>query len=256
MRIKIDGLDVNYTISGPEEQSTGESVLLLHGWGVDQKTLEPLRQHLARSCQAVSLDLPGFGGSSAPETAWSVFEYADFVERFMKALGLQDPILMGHSFGGRLSIILGSRGIGKKIILTDAAGILPKRSWKYYLRVYSYKAAKKIFSIPPLTHFREKALKLWLSSNPSSDYSQAQGVMRQIFVKVVNQDLQPLLEKIKASTLLLWGENDTATPLSDGQLMEKLIPDAGLVVFEGCGHYPFLEQPGRFYSVVDYFVQH
>ena len=80
--------------------------------------------------------------------------------------------------------------------------------------------------------------------------------MRQIFVNVVNQDLQPLLKAISQPTLLLWGERDTATPLSDGQLMEKTIPDAGLVVFEGAGHYPFLEQPGRFYAVVDYFIQH
>lgn len=256
MRIKIDGLDVNYTASGPESMQPKATILLLHGWGVDSAVMEPLRSHLAQSCYAVSLDLPGFGSTPAPETAWSVFDYADFVERFMQKLGLENIILLGHSFGGRLSVILGSRGVGSKIILTDAAGILPKRSLKYYLRVYSYKAAKKIFSIKPLLPYKEQALKRWISSNPSSDYAQAQGVMRQIFVKVVNQDLQPLLQKIKASTLLLWGEKDTATPLSDGQLMEKLIPDAGLVVFEGAGHYPFLEQPGRFYSVVDYFITH
>jgi len=256
MRIKIDGLDVNYTASGPENGKAGQTVLLLHGWGVDSSTLEPLRLQLAERCYAVSLDLPGFGGTAAPPAAWSVFEYADFVERFIQKLKLENVILLGHSFGGRLSIILGSRGIRKKIILTDAAGILPKRSWKYYLRVYSYKAAKKLFSIKPLLPYKERALKRWISSNPSSDYAQAQGVMRQIFVKVVNQDLQPLLNKIKASTLLIWGEKDTATPLSDGQLMEKLIPDAGLVVFEEAGHYPFLEQPGRFYSVVDYFITH
>ena len=256
MRIKINGLEVNYTASGPENLPVRETVLLLHGWGVDSSTLEPLRTHLAQSCYAVSLDLPGFGGTQAPEKAWSVFDYADFVADFIKKLGLREPLILGHSFGGRLSIILGSRGIGKKLLLTDAAGILPKRSWKYYLRVYSYKAAKKVFSWKPLQPYKEKALRPWLSNNPSSDYAQAQGVMRQIFVKVVNQDLQPLLKDIKVPTLLLWGDQDTATPLSDGQLMEKLIPDAGLVIFEGSGHYPFLEQPGRFYSVVDYFIQH
>ncbi|MDO4732145.1 MAG: alpha/beta hydrolase [Bacillota bacterium] len=256
MRIKIDDLNVNYTVSGPEDQESPATVLLLHGWGVDSSAMEPLRSHLAQSCCAVSLDLPGFGGTAAPPEAWSVFEYADFVERFIQKLKLENVILLGHSFGGRLSIILGSRGVGEKIILTDAAGILPKRSCKYYLRVYSYKAVKWLFSLKPLLPYKERALKHWLRSNPSSDYAQAQGVMRQIFVKVVNQDLQPLLQEIKASTLLLWGEKDTATPLSDGKLMEKLIPDAGLVVFEGAGHYPFLEQPGRFYSVVDYFITH
>ena len=99
-------------------------------------------------------------------------------------------------------------------------------------------------------------MELWRKNNPSSDYNAAQGVMRQIFVKVVNEDLKPLLPQIKSPTLLVWGENDTATPLSDGRLMEKLIPDAGLVVFEGCSHYSFLDEPGRYYAVVDYFLQH
>ncbi len=253
MRIKIDGLTVNYTADGPQ---TGETVLLLHGWGVDSSTLEPLRKHLAETCYAVSLDLPGFGATDPPPGPWTVWDYADFVERFLAETGLPEPILLGHSFGGRLSIILGSRGRGTRLIRPYAAGILPHRSWKYYLRVYSYKAAKKVFSWKPLRPWKDAALRPWLRSNPSSDYAQAQGVMRQIFVNVVNQDLQPLLKAISQPTLLLWGERDTATPLSDGQLMEKTIPDAGLVVFEGAGHYPFLEQPGRFYAVVDYFIQH
>lgn len=250
-QILIDGMKIEYHASG-----SGKDVLLLHGWGVDSATMEPMRQHLEASCHAVSVDLPGFGESEAPPFAWTVYDYADFVERFIAALGLTDPILLGHSFGGRLSIILGSRGVGSRLILTDAAGILPKRSWKYYVRVYSYKAAKKIFSIPPLRPLKDKVLKIWIKNNPSSDYSQAQGVMRKIFVQVVNEDLQPLLEKINRSTLLIWGADDTATPLSDGKLMEKLIPDAGLVVFEDCGHYPFLQQPRRFYNVIDYFITH
>lgn len=257
MLIKINGLDTNYTCSGPENANGSvETVILLHGWGVDSTTVEPLRAHLAATCRAISLDLPGFGGTEAPSTPWSVFEYGDFVEAFIRELALDNPILLGHSFGGRLSIILGARGVGKKLILTDAAGILPKRSYQYYFRVYSYKLVKKLCTWKPLRPYKERILKKWIRANPSSDYAQAQGVMRQIFVKVVNQDLQPLLQKIQAPTLLLWGERDTATPLSDGKLMEQLIPDAGLVVFEGAGHYPFLEQPGRFYSVVDYFIAH
>ena len=251
MELLIDGLRIHYTDSG-----TGREVLLLHGWGVDSSVMEPLRLHLAQTCRAVSVDLPGFGGSETPPGVWGVYEYADLVQHFIAALGLQRPVLLGHSFGGRLTIILGSRGAADQVILTDAAGIIPMHSLGWYVRVYSYKAAKKVLSWRPLQGLREPVLQLWLKRNPSTDYAQAQGVMRQIFVKVVNQDLQPLLPSISASTLLLWGERDTATPLHDGQLMEKLIPDAGLVVFENCGHYPFLDQPQRFYAVVDYFLTH
>ena len=247
----IDGLKINYEMAGE-----GEDLLLLHGWGADIRVMHPMFEHFSAYRRVISLDLPGFGRSQPPETPWSVYDYADFVERFIAELGLKDPVLLGHSFGGRLAIILGSRGIGSRLVLTDAAGILPRRGADYYARVYSYKAAKKVMSLPGLNKHKEKALEHWRKNNPSSDYSAAQGVMRQIFVKVVNEDLQPLLPRIKASALLVWGENDTATPLSDGQLMEKLIPDAGLVVFEGCGHYSFLDEPQRYYAVVDYFLQH
>jgi len=154
-----------------------------------------------------------------------------------------------------VAIHLASRGFGAKLVLTDSAGLKPKRGPGYYLRVYSYKAAKKVMSLPGLRRWRHKALDLWLKRNPSTDYAQAKGIMRTVFVKVVNEDLAPLLPLINKPTLLLWGEKDTATPLIDGQKMEKLIPDAGLVVFKGAGHYPFLEQPAYFYRVLESFFE-
>ena len=247
----VMGLKVNYRDNG-----SGTPTLLLHGWGVDSSTLAGVEKYLlAQGQRVLILDLPGFGGTEAPPEVWGVYEYADFVAEFLRWRGVEKPQLLGHSFGGRLSIILGSRGVARRIVLCDSAGIIPKRSFRYHLRVKSYKLAKKIFALPGLKLFREQALSLWVKNNPSSDYAATEGVMRGIFVKVVNQDLQPLLSDIKVPTLLIWGENDTATPLADGQLMEKLIPDAGLAVFEGCGHYPFLEQPARFNSVLSYFLK-
>ncbi|MCL1905780.1 MAG: alpha/beta hydrolase, partial [Clostridiales bacterium] len=121
-------------------------------------------------------------------------------------------------------------------------------------RVYSYKAAKRVMSLPGLRRWHDKALALWLKRNPSGDYTKARGIMRAVFVKVVNEDLGPCLPRINMPTLLMWGENDADTPLADGQRMEKLIPDAGLVVFKGAGHYPFLEQPAYFYRVLESFL--
>ncbi|MDO4581140.1 MAG: alpha/beta hydrolase [Bacillota bacterium] len=249
MRLNINDIDTFYNDGG-----SGQSVVLLHGWGVDSSTLEPLRRHLSDYCRAVSLDLPGHGKTPPPAAAWSVYDYAAFVRAFIAALGLDRPLIFGHSFGGRLGIILGAEDCCDKLILCDAAGIIPKRGLGYYARVYSYKAAKRLMSLPLLRGGYDQVMRLWLKSNPSSDYAAAEGVMRQIFVKVVNEDLSGLLPRIKASTLLLWGENDTATPLCDGRLMEKSIPDAGLVIFEDCGHYPFLEQPRRFELILDSFI--
>ena len=73
--------------------------------------------------------------------------------------------------------------------------------------------------------------------------------------KCVNEDLKHVMPKIKAPTLLVWGVEDTATPLSDAKIMEKLIPDAGLVAFDNCGHYSFLDNPIGFKAVIKSFFK-
>jgi pimeloyl-ACP methyl ester carboxylesterase len=246
MEITVQGIKTAYNMEGE-----GAPLLLLHGWGVERSVFAPLQEHFARHMQVWSLDFPGFGASGPPPAAWGVGEYADFAQAFCAAVGLESPAILGHSFGGRVAIVLAARGFGTKLVLTDAAGLKPKRNIFYYVRVHSYKAAKKVMSLPGLRRWQDKALALWLKRNPSADYTKAQGIMRAIFVKVVNEDLASCLPQITQPTLLMWGENDTATPLSDGQKMEKLIPDSGLVIFKGAGHYPFLEQPAHFYRVLE-----
>ncbi|MCL2817682.1 MAG: alpha/beta hydrolase [Clostridiales bacterium] len=247
--ILIDGQKVHYQCEG-----RGKPLLLLHGWGASCLSFAALMPHLARHFTVYALDFPGFGQSPPPQSVWGVGDYAYLTEKFLKQLAIDKPLIMGHSFGGRVSILLGARGLPAKLILVDSAGLRPRRSLKYYLRVYSYKAAKSLFSLPLLRNHKERALAFWLRSNPSSDYKQAQGVMRQVFVKVVNEDLRRHLPKIKAPTLLLWGELDTAVPLSDARLMERLIPGSGLAVLPGAGHFCFLDKPREFLLIVDSFL--
>lgn len=140
------------------------------------------------------------------------------------------------------------------MVLVDAAGIKPKRSLKYYIKVYSFKTAKKILPILLGKENGEKAIQAWRGKAGSSDYRNSSPVMRAVMSRCVNEDLKNVMPSIKASTLLIWGENDTATPLSDAQTMEKLIPDAGLVSWPGCGHYSFLDNPGGFRAVIRSFL--
>ncbi|MEG1662240.1 MAG: alpha/beta hydrolase, partial [Clostridiales bacterium] len=125
----IDGLDINYQLSG-----SGRDILLLHGWGVDSTTLAVLFEHLAERFRVCSVDLPGFGQSQAPKEVWGVGEYADFVTKLLHYVDFKDPVILGHSFGGRIAILLGARGVAAKLILADSAGIKPARSCGYYLR--------------------------------------------------------------------------------------------------------------------------
>ena len=204
--------------------------------------------------RVINVDFAGFGQSEEPTDVWGVEEYTRSLEAIAKAEGIENPILVGHSFGGRVSIVFASRNKTCKIILTDAAGVKPKRSLTYYRKVYTYKLLKRL---APIFLGKERAQELINQRRAkagSSDYNNASPRMRAILSKVVNEDLCHLMPKISAPTLLFWGENDTATPLADAKRMEKLIPDAGLVTVAGAGHYAFLENTPLFLRVVESFL--
>ena len=137
------------------------------------------------------------------------------------------------------------------MIFADAAGIRPRRSLSYYIKVYFYKAAK--WWILKVRKDEKAFLKL-RASRGSSDYKNASERMKAILSKTVSQDLSAYLPKIKAPVLLFWGENDTATPLEDAKIIEKLIPDAGLCVIKGTGHYSFVERPFEAHAILNSFI--
>lgn len=248
----INGLRLHYTETGNPE---GKPVVLMHGWGCDATTVASIAKALEPTRRVINIDLPGHGKSQEPPMLpdgkpWGVYEYADAVEKLSRQLGLEKPALVGHSYGGRVAIVIGSRSEVEKIVLVDSAGIKPKRPLKYYVKVYSFKAQKRLL---PLFVGKKKAAKIIekkRSKSGSADYRNASPVMRMVMSKSVNQDLRHLLPGISAPTLLIWGENDTATPVADARLMEKLIPDAGLVTFKGAGHYSFLDNPVQFRAVI------
>lgn len=248
--IEIAGQRLHY-----EETGEGRPVVLMHGWGCNHTTVRSIASVASRSHKVYNLDMPGFGSSPEPAGVWTIDDYTDFTESFLDAVGLKNPILIGHSFGGRVAIQLASRRQDiDSIVLVDAAGIKPRRTLKYYWKVYSFKTARRIVE---LLLGQEKATPIvdrMRGRKGSSDYAGASPRMRAIMSKVVNRDLTECLPKIQAPALLVWGENDAATPLADARKMEKLIPDAGLVTFPGCGHYSFLDNPMQFAAVLSSFL--
>lgn len=253
--IKIDDLDIFYSDTGSPGR---EAVILMHGWGCDHTTVASIEAALSPCLRVINVDLPGHGKSSEPPLLpsgkpWGVYEYAALIGKLIEMLGLEKPSLIGHSYGGRIAIILASSLDIDKLVLVDAAGIKPKRKPKYYLKVYSFKSMKFLLH----TLFGKvrggRMVDKWRRRAGSADYNNASEMMRKVMSRSVNQDLRKHLPEIKSPSLLIWGEEDRATPLSDGQLMEKLIPDAGLVVFPGCGHYSFLDSPARFKAVIKSF---
>ena len=251
-QITLRGVDLHYDESGPGD---GAPVVVMHGWGCDHSTVESIARPLAAGMHVYNLDLPGHGQSSEPPAVWGVDEYTRLVEDFIAAMHLGRPSLIGHSFGGRIAILLSSRNEVGKVMLVDAAGIKPKRPLKYYIKVYSFKTMRHLAY---LLMGKEKGA-AWVerrrAKTGSADYRNSSPRMRQVMSKVVNEDLRHCMPQIKASVLLVWGERDTATPLSDARTMERLMPEAGLVVFPGAGHYSFLDNFGGFQAVLREFFK-
>lgn len=248
---QLEGLKLHYT----DSENGSKTIILMHGWGCNHSTLASVeRVALACGYRVINVDFPGFGDSEEPAEVWGVEEYTRQIEALVKELGITSLVLLGHSFGGRVGTLYASRNPVEKLILVDAAGIKPTRTLKYYWKVYSFKALKRLMYLFLGKMEAEKRLDSRRAKAGSSDYANASPMMRRILSKVVNEDLTARLSSIKAPTLLIWGENDTATPLKDAKKMERLIPDAGLVSFPGCGHYSFLDNPGQFAAVLRSFL--
>lgn len=247
---EIDGLRVRHMREG-----SGAPVVILHGWGSSIETVLSIVRALQGIAEVHALDLPGFGESQPPPVAWGVDDYRRFLARFMDAVGIDSPAaLIGHSNGGRVAIALAAAEPARvsRMILVDSAGIKPKRGLAYYRKLAMAKFGKHAARLlgAPGARLRDALV----GRAASADYAAASPRMRPTFVRLVSSDLRDLMPAVKAPTLLIWGEQDTATPLGDARAMERLIPDAGLVVFEGAGHFSYLDQPGRFATIARHFL--
>jgi pimeloyl-ACP methyl ester carboxylesterase len=250
-QIEFEGVRVVYTVNGE-----GPAVVLMHGWGCNTTTLASIEKTVLECGRtAVNIDFPGHGKSGEPTRVWGVDDYTRCLEAVIEHEGLQHPTLLGHSFGGRVGILYSSRHHDvERLILVDAAGIKPRRTLKYYYKVYTFKAMKRLLYLLHGKAAAEDILDRRRAKVGSSDYATATPMMRAILSRTVNEDLKHCLPDIKCPTLLIWGEADTATPLADAKYMEAHIPDAGLVSFPEVGHYSFLERPAQFAAVLRSFL--
>ncbi len=245
--LTVKDLEIYYEKSGEK----GRPVLLLHGWGQNTEMMSFIASFLKDHFIVYNLDFPGFGKSMEPKEAWSCIDYTDFLREFCVLNEIEDPIIIAHSFGCRIAVRYAHRFPVHKMVLTGAAGIRDNRTAEWYFKTYTYKAGKKIMSLPFLRQYKEKLA----DKVGSEDYRNAGGIMRQTFVKVVNDDISELLPEIDTETLLVFGEKDEATPVEKGKEMEKRMPNAALVIFENDDHYAYFHQWQRFNRVLDAFLK-
>lgn len=255
MNISVQGYNINYKITGEGPQT----LVILQGWGTKLSLYDSIVDAVKSSYRVVQFDFPGFGGSDEPRESWDVDGFTDFFLALMKELRIEEATLLGHSFGGRVIIKLANRPETtfriRNIILLDAAGIKAVLSGKKQRKVKRYKRLKKFLCWKPVHALFPDLIDEWMSRQGSADYRNATPMMKQCMVKAINEDLTDLLPGIRQEVLLIWGDNDTATPLSDAKLMEAKIPNTGLVVLSPAGHFSFLDQPAVFRNVIRSYLE-
>lgn len=253
MFININDHRIHYTLEG---STTSPAIIILPGWGCDTTHYQKIQTHLAQKFQVYAIDLPGYGLTSAPTTPWSTEDYAKMLTAFIEKLAISNPILFGHSLGGKIAIYLTAKQLvpTKRLILVSSAGIKWPKTTTQLCKMYCYKLAKRIASLPLLKKILQAKLLAYSKKIASQDYLAASGIMRATLVKLVNEDFRHLLSHIHVPTLLLWGEKDLATPLKSGQLMQQSIQQAQLVTFTNAGHFPFLDNYSEFISAINEFL--
>ncbi len=241
---KIDEIPVNYI-----DEGEGEIILLLHGWGANITLYRSLIDTLKKKRRVIAPDMPGFGKTPEPPVAWCVDDYVDFVLKFIASFDINKLSVVVHSFGGRVFFKMNAREnlpfTIDRAVLIDSAGILPKKTFWQKVSLRCYKLGRTFMSTKVMHFLYPDAVEDMRRKRGSSDYNNATPLMRATLVKVVNEDLEPLMSLVKCPTLLIWGDLDTATPIEDARRMERLIADAGLVVCEGAGHFSYAEQPAK-----------
>ena len=255
MNLTTHGVKVYY-----EQHGAGPNVLLLHGWGCAVQHFAPIAQELAKNYRVTAIDFPAHGQSGRPPEPWGVPDYAACVRDLMEQLSIAPCDIIAHSFGGRVALYMAATWpeLVHRLVITGGAGIKKPQTEEQKKRGEAYQQKKKqlmaLTRLPLIGGMAQKSLKALQQKYGSADYNALDDEMKKTFVKVVSEDLRPLLPKIQASTLLIWGEKDQDTPLWMGQAMEQEIRDAGLVIFENDDHFAYLRQWPRFVTVVRAFL--
>lgn len=245
---------VNGTLSRIYAAGSGSDVVMLHGWGSRAMVFTTLIKHLSERYRVTAVDFPGFGGSEEPGEVWGVEDYASWAEALFQKLDIKNPLLIGHSFGGRVSLILASRLELHGLVLIGTPGlILPKRR-KVSKKARAFQRVKKLASLLPPS-LKERLIEKAVQKYGSIDYRNASPLMREVMKKVLSQDLKEYCSRVSQPTRLIWGETDQETTLEVAEKMNELIPNSTLKVLDESGHFPFIDKPDHFTSEVDLFLQ-
>ncbi len=232
MNVVVEDLLINYTVNG-----SGPVVILIHGWGDSLNTFRPIAEELQKKYKVYALDLPGFGGSQTPQSAYNLDKFVGIVSGFLSKLGIKKVYTyIGHSNGGAIAMKGLSSGVlvSEKLVLIASSGVRTS----YTGRQKALRLAVKTAKVPTklLPKITQKKIRAKVYSAIGSDMLVAEN-MQETFKNVVTEDLVTDSAMIPSDTLLIYGREDTATPIEYGKLFSKQIENSKLVVIEGADHF-------------------
>jgi pimeloyl-ACP methyl ester carboxylesterase len=239
----VDSLHISGLDSG-----SGKTALLLHGWGNDHRSLTQIADSL-KGYRVIAPDLPGFGGSQSPKEVWGVNEYAEFVVKLLDKLEVKEvELLIGHSFGGRISVYMAGTGMIPidRLVLMASHGLPEPKTIKGMM----------IWSLARLGKLMPKFIRQPVGRRfTSSDFRAAQGIMQDVFKKVIAQDATTQARAIKCPTLLIYGSEDRITPPLMGQKFNELIEHSKLELVEGENHHLHQHSPDKITKLIEEFIK-
>ena len=225
-----------------------KTLIILHGWQSSKEKWQKVKENIeSDEIEVIVPDLPGFKPETELKKPWTLDNYVEWLKDFSQ--DKEKFFLLGHSFGGRVAIKFASRYPEKLygVILVSAAGI--KKEYK----ISKITPFLKKFSFLPGWQFFRKIFYRYLLRK--TDYLLIEGPLKQTFKNVIEEDLTSLLKEIKVPVLIIWGEKDKITPLSDAYLIKKEIKFSQLEILPDLGHTPHLENPELLAQKIKEFLQ-
>lgn len=226
-------------------------IVFLHGWGASKESFLMTKNYFFDYAK-LYVDFAGFGESAEPCKVFSLNDYVDELKNLLDEFEIEELVIVGHSFGGRVAIkfaALYQKCYKKlKIMLVDAAGIKPRFSLVRYLKIKRFKVLKKRAK-------NNERLQVKLDRFGSADYKKLSPIMKQTFVKIVNEDLTKMSKLIECKTMIVWGKNDRETKLFMARKLHKNIRNSKVEILKNAGHFCFLDKPQEFLIILDTFVK-
>lgn len=231
-------------MKGVIQRGRGKDLVFLHGYLSSKESFYPQIEYFSKFYRVTAFDFPGFGEAEPLKSAYSVGDYADWTELFLKELGIERPFAIAHSFGGRVAVKCLSRSdLFERAVLCGCAGIVPKRGFRYKMKVGAYRFVRKL-----APRYAEKKF-------GSAEYRSLSPVMRESYKKIVNEDLRHDAEKIRVPVLFVNGQEDRETPLSSIRIYEKAVSGSRVEVLRSAGHFAHLDNPLAFNLAAEEFFR-